>query len=67
MAISSTMLAVWGSNSLTQAPLLPCWANLKTDGAMGKRVWPEVIVVRRWPCRMDSGRSLSNHEAMVGL
>ena len=67
IARSSTIFAVCGSNSLTQAPLLPCCANLKTDGAIGKRVWPEVIVVSRWPCRMDSGRSLSNQADIPGL
>ena len=65
--ISSAMLAVWGSNSLTHIPLLPCWENLNFDGAIGKRVCPEVIVVSRWPLRMLSGRSLSNQSFMSGL
>src|SRR4051812_46219362 len=67
MAISSTIFAVCGSSSETHAPLLPyCW-NLKTDGAMGNRVCPEVMVVRRCPLRMESGRSLSNQFDIPGL
>jgi hypothetical protein len=58
MARSSTILEVHGSSSLTHAPLLPCWANLKRDGATGKLVWPLVIVVMRWPWRMESGSSI---------
>ena len=57
MAMSSTTLAVHGSSSLIQAPLWPCWANLKSVGATGNLVWPLVIVVMRWPWRIDSGRS----------
>ena len=49
-----------------RADLPYCW-NLKTDGAIGKRVWPDVIVVRRWPSRMESGRSLSNHSFISRL
>ncbi|MEZ5366398.1 MAG: hypothetical protein R2748_29695 [Bryobacterales bacterium] len=33
----------------------------------GKRVWPEVIVVSRWPLRIESGKSLSNQSFMPGL
>ena len=36
--MSSTIRAVCGSSSLSQAPLWPCWANLKIDGATGKRL-----------------------------
>ena len=57
--MSSTILAVCGSSSLTHIPLWPCWANLYFDGAIGNRFCPEVIVVSRWPLRIDSGRSLS--------
>ena len=46
------------SSSLSQAPLWPCWANLKIDGATGKLFWPEVIVVIRWPIRTESGSSI---------
>src|SRR5579871_5470845 len=66
-AMSSTIFAVHGSNSLTQRPHLPWRANLYFDGAMGKRVWALVMVVRRWPLRIDSGRSLSNRSAIFGL
>ena len=34
---SSTTFAVCGSSSLTQAPDVPCRANLKIDPASGKR------------------------------
>ena len=34
--MSSTILAVYGNSSLTHMPLLPCWANLYFDGAIGK-------------------------------
>ena len=47
MQRSSAMPAVWGSSSLSQAPLWPCWANLKIEGATGRLFWPEVIVVIR--------------------
>ena len=64
---SSTILAFHGSSSLTHMPHLPCWANLYFDGAIGKRAWPLVIVVSRWPLRMLSGRSLSYHSCITGL
>ena len=67
MAMSSTILAVWGSSSEIQAPLRPCCLNSKTEGAMGKRAWPEVMVVKRCPRRTDSGRSLSYHSFILGL
>ena len=57
--ISSTMLAVRGRSSDTYIPLLPCRLNLYIEGAIGNRFCPDVIVVRRWPLRTDSGRSLS--------
>ena len=67
-ATSSTHLENHGSNSeFIHMPLLPNCANLYFDGAMGKRVCFEVIVVRRWPWRMLSGRSLSYHFAISGL
>ena len=59
IAMSSTISAVFGNSSLIQAPFWPCWANLKTLGATGSRFWPLVIVVIRWPMRIESGRSLS--------
>jgi len=67
IARSSTTPAVCGSSSLTHAPCCPCCANLKIEGAIGNRACPEVIVVIRWPLRIESGRSLSNHSAIVGL
>ena len=66
-AISSTILDVQGSNSLTHMPDWPCRANLYFDGATGNRAWPLVMVVRRWPLRMDSGRSLSYIASIFGL
>ena len=65
--MSSTILAVYGSSSQTHMPHWPCWANLNFDGAIGNRFWPEVIVVSRWPMRIESGRSLSNHSSIIGL
>mgnify|MGYP001150913148 CR=1 FL=1 len=59
--------AVCGNNSLTQRPHCPCWANLKIEGATGKRFCPEVIVVSRCPMRMEAGNSLSNHSCICGL
>ena len=58
MQRSSAIFAVCGSSSLSQAPLWPCWANLKIDGATGRLFWPEVIVVIRWPMRTESGSSI---------
>jgi hypothetical protein len=37
------------------------------DGAIGKRFWPEVIPVSRWPERTESGRSRSYHSVRFGL
>src|SRR5881628_840167 len=65
--ISSTILAVCGSSSETHIPHLPCCANLYLDGATGKRAWPEVMVVSRWPIRTELGRSLSYHSCITGL
>ena len=58
MQMSSTIPAVCGKSSLSHAPLWPCCANLKIDGATGKLFWPEVIVVIRWPIRTESGSSI---------
>ena len=59
IARSSTSLAVHGSSSLTHAPLFPCCAHLNSDGATGNRAWPLVIVVMRWPIRIEPGSSTS--------
>ena len=67
MAMSSAMRAVYGRSSEIQAPLCPCWSNSKTEGAIGKRACPDVIVVRRCPWRIDSGRSLSYQSFIFGL
>ena len=61
------MLAVWGRISENHAPLCPCCENSNTDGAIGKRDWPDVIVVSRCPCRIDSGRSVSYSACIFGL
>ena len=58
---------VHGKSSLTHMPDLPCCSNLYFEGAIGNRAWPLVIVVRRWPWRIDSGRSLSYHSFIFGL
>ena len=67
MQRSSARPAMWGSSSEIHAPLWPyCW-NLKIEGATGKRAWPEVMPVSRWPMRMESGRSVSKRGVMAGL
>ena len=35
-------------------PHCPTGLNLNFDGAMGKRAWPLVMVVSRWPIRIES-------------
>jgi hypothetical protein len=66
--MSSTHFAVYGSSSVfIQKPFAPTGLNLNFVGAIGNRVCPEVIVVRRCPLRIDSGRSLSYHSAILGL
>ena len=65
--ISSTMRDVYGSTSLTHIPHSPCCANLNLLGAIGNRAWPLVIVVRRCPWRIESGRSLSKKSTIFGL
>ena len=67
IAKSSTIFAIFGSNSDTHAPFFPCCANLNFEGAIGNRLWPDVIVVNRCPCRIDAGRSLSNQSFIFGL
>ena len=66
-AMSLAMLAVWGRISENHAPPSPCCENSNTEGATGKRDCPDVIVVRRWPWRTDSGRSLSYQSRIFGL
>ena len=46
-----------GSSSLSQAPDLPCCANLYFDGTTGKFACVADMAVRRWPLRTDSGKS----------
>ena len=61
-------LAVCGSSSLTQAPLLPCCANLnlrRRDGEASPGV--AVMPVSRWPLRIESGRSFANQVLQAGL
>ncbi len=65
--MSSTVFLVQGKSSVTHMPHSPARSNLNFEGAMGKRAWPEVMVVSRWPIRTDSGRSLSYHFCMTGL
>jgi len=66
--MSSALFARLGRSSVfIHMPHLPAGLNLYLDGAMGKRAWPLVIVVSRWPLRMLGGRSLSNIACMPGL
>ena len=51
--ISSASLAVCGSRSLSHMPHWPCCWKAYLEGAIGKRAWPEVMVVRRWPLRIE--------------
>ena len=64
---SSTIFAVCGSNSLTQAPDLPCCANWNFDGTTGKLDCVADIAVSRWPMRTDSGRSVPWKSVSRGL
>jgi len=67
IAMSSTILAVCGRISDTQAPDLPCCWKEYADGATGKRFWPAVMPVTRWPLRTDAGRSWSKRFTSSGL
>ena len=64
---SSTIFAVCGIRSLTQAPEAPCCRNGKRDGTSGKRSCAAVIVVTRWSPRTDGGRSSPTISARRGL
>jgi hypothetical protein len=64
---SSTMRAVLGNSSQTHIPHLPWRAKRYLDGATGKRAWPLVMVVSRWPMRMLSGRLTSKKSFILGL
>ena len=64
---SSTILAVCGNRSLTQAPHWPCCWNGKIDGTSGNVDWPEVIVVSRWPMRTEAGSSWPRSSCSFGL
>ena len=67
-AMSSTHFAVCGSSSVfIHKPALAGLLNLYFEGAIGKRFWPEVMVVSRCPMRTESGRSLSYHSFITGL
>ena len=63
----SAWRAMLGIRSLNHIPLSPCWAKGKIEGATGKLFWPLVIVVSRWPWRIDSGRSSPRRFASPGL
>ncbi len=65
--MSSTIRDVQGKSSLTHVPAWPCRANRYFEGATGNRDWPLVMVVSRWPMRIESGRSLSNMASIRGL
>ena len=59
--------AVCGSSSDTQAPQRRAARNGRSRARSGNRLWPEVMVVRRCPWRIESGRSLSNQFFIPGL
>jgi hypothetical protein len=64
---SSATLAVCGNSSLSQVPERPWRSKRKIDGATGRRFWPEVMVVMRWPMRTDVGSSMPRLSANSGL
>ena len=55
--MSSAISPVCGSSSLSQAPLLPCWANSNIGATQGNDFWPLVIPVIRCPIRTEPGSS----------
>jgi len=57
--MSSTIRDVYGNNSDVHMPHCPWREKRNFDGAIGKRAWPDVMVVRRCPMRTESGRSTS--------
>ena len=67
MVMSSTILAIFGSSSLTQAPDCPCCSNLKMERATGKLVCPDVIPVMRCPMRTLAGSSVPASLLSAGL
>ena len=56
-----------GSSSLTQAPHLPCCANLNIGATQGNDFWPEVMPVMRWPMRTEAGSSCAVMLAQLRL
>ena len=52
--MSSTIFAVYGSNSLTQVPACPCCENVNADFATGSVDCP-IVCATRCPWRMESG------------
>ena len=52
--MSSTILAVWGSSSLTHVPDLPCWAKPYAELATSRDDWP-IAWAMRCPMRTESG------------
>ena len=65
--MSSTILAVYGSSSLTHMPALAVLGELVLRRGDREPRLAEVIVVSRWPMRTESGRSLSYHSSIFGL
>ncbi len=66
-AMSSTIFATLGINSLTHRPHWPCWANLNIGAAQGNDFWPDVMPVMRCPPRTLSGSSEPLSSASLGL
>ena len=64
---SSTIFAVWGSNSLTHAPLRPCCLNLNAEPASGSEAWLPDMPVSRCPMRTDAGSSWPFNSFSFGL
>ena len=67
MQSSSTIFAVCGSRSLTQAPDRPCCAKSNCDPAIGNERWNAVIPVSRCPIRTEAGNSWPFICRSVGL
>ena len=63
------LLAMFGISSLeTQVRCSPQrLANSNIGATQGKVVWPLVIVVSRWPWRIESGSSIPCRSRIAGL
>ena len=61
------MARVWGIRSPISAPLAGAGAAPNIEGVTGKFAWPDVIVVRRCPLRIEGGSSSPKWSTRPGL